>query len=201
MHWLARNSDTFALGFAIARSLTAVRTGVGHGNIDFAAMKPFPVAPEVEEKVLAAHRPFAPAYGERLRELVALIRGRGSLPVLITQAAIWGEGVDPATGAEMAEWPSGVEPMSNGIQVTVNGRVSWRVLELYNDETRAVGRNLGVPVIDLARMMPKDSRLFYDWYHVSNAGAIEAGRILARGLCPLLRDAFPEQKLTKPCNS
>ena len=64
----------------------------------------------------------------------------------------------------------------------MNGELTWRALELYNDVTRRVGAENGVLVIDLAAELPKNSDYYYDFYHFSNKGGDEVGRIIAEHL-------------------
>ena len=47
-----------------------------------------------------------------------------------------------------------------------------------------------VGIIDLARAMPKDSRLFYDFLHYTNDGSVVVGDTVFRGLCPELVKRF-----------
>jgi hypothetical protein len=75
----------------------------------------------------------------------------------------------------------------------LNGKGAWELLEKYNDVTRDLGRRHGVLVIDVARRMPKSSRLFYDFLHFTNEGAAEVARITAAELCPFLARAYPDQ--------
>ena len=60
------------------------------------------------------------------------------------------------------------------------------MLEIYNDVTRAVGREQRALVIDLARALPKDSAYFYDWTHFTNEGAERVAEILNQALVPWL---------------
>lgn len=194
MVWtLSRHSELFALGLAATRSFRATKGGVGHGNIDFAASSHTDVSPEAEAAILAAHQPFLPAYRQRLEQLVATARESGIEPILITQTAMWGEGRDPTTGQIIDQWTTGSERLADGTVVAVNARVSWHVVEAYNDVMRQVGHDAGVHVADLAHLLPKNTLYFYDWMHMSNAGADTVARILAADLCPVLAARFPEQ--------
>jgi len=69
-----------------------------------------------------------------------------------------------------------------------NGTLEWRLLELYNDVTRRVAVAQGLLLIDLARELPKDSRLFYDFLHFTNEGAAKVAEIVAQHLVPRLRE-------------
>jgi hypothetical protein len=102
--------------------------------------------------------------------------------VFVTQPALYGAAIDPETGIDLAK-------------VDVNGRengaLAWRLLEMYNDVTRRVASAKDLWLIDLAREMPKDSRLFYDFLHYTNAGAARVGEIVAIHLDPHLRGRSP----------
>ena len=69
----------------------------------------------------------------------------------------------------------------------------WAILERFNDAMREVGRDRSVAVIDLARLMPKSSRYYYDFLHFSKAGAAEVARIVSRQMCPILAGKAPGQ--------
>jgi hypothetical protein len=80
----------------------------------------------------------------------------------------------------------------------LNGRIAWELLELYNDVARAVGREQDVLVVDLARRLPKSSRLFYDFVHFTNEGSAQVAAIAEETVCPLLARRFPRY-VTSPC--
>ena len=61
----------------------------------------------------------------------------------------------------------------------LNGLAETRLLGHYNDVARAVASSHDVQLIDLARLMPKDSRYFIDFIHFSNEGAAMVGRLVA----------------------
>ena len=100
--------------------------------------------------------------------------------VLITQPILAGEGIDSETGANLATVGIG----------DLNGGVVWKRLELYNDAVRAVGGSENVFVIDLATQLPKDSSLFSDFYHFTNAGSAAIEEIVSVGLCEHLSKEF-----------
>ena len=101
----------------------------------------------------------------------------GITPVLVTQPALFGETIDPTTHIDLRE----VQVNGRG-----NGLLEWRLLELYNDVTREVGAASGVAVIDLAKLMPKDSRYYYDYLHFTNEGAVRVGDIVYAGIASAL---------------
>ena len=178
---LVRNSEAAALLWNGHRTLKATRLGIDDREMNYSALKPRDATLAEEAEVLARHPPhLLQAYARRVEALVDVSRHHGIMPVLITHPALYGPAVDEATGIDLGRIPA--DP--------VNGRVAWRVLELYNRQTRQVARTRVVPLVDLAREMPKSSRLYYDMIHFSNDGAKAVAAILARHLCPLLRRHF-----------
>jgi lysophospholipase L1-like esterase len=129
------------------------------------------------EAFLAEHRSrYLAPYEARLRHLVSRTREGGIEPVLITQPALYGDAIDPTTSVDLAP-------------LDFYGRrasTAWKVLELYNDVTRRVASEAGVLLVELARRMPKDSGLFYDWVHYTNAGSEKVAEIVADDLVPFL---------------
>ncbi len=101
--------------------------------------------------------------------------------MLITQPALYGPGKDEPTGVDLGAIAVG----------ELNGSAMWDILESYNDVTREVGRDEEVLVVDLAAEMPKNSDLYYDFLHFSNAGAKVVAEILADRLTPSLQTKFP----------
>jgi lysophospholipase L1-like esterase len=125
-------------------------------------------------RLVDAHAPFIDGYRERLTALVDRSRAAGIEPILLTQPLLGGDAIDPATGVDLA---TVVEDGGDR-----NGKASWRVLEAYNDVARGLAAARGVMLIDLARLLPKDSRLFVDFMHFSNDGAAAVGHLVGGAL-------------------
>ena len=162
----------------LARTLRAVEAGLDHrAQLDVRSIELRTDPPEEVARVLGEQRPLVERYRERLSRLLDRTREAAIQPVLITQPALLGDSVDPATGVDLG-------------RLDVHGRMAsstrWRQLELYNDVTRSVGRAKEVHIIDLARRLPKDSRLFTDFYHFSPLGAERVAEIVAAELRPVL---------------
>lgn len=179
LNTLAQYSHVVNLGLTIGRSLAASKGGLGHGQLDFKTIPPVGLTAEQRKAQLDEQRQkFIPLFEQRLTQLIEVTKALEIEAVLITQPALWGRGIDPATGVDLG-------PISD---------FYWDRLELYNDVTRRVGAEKGVPVIDLARQMPKDSTYFYDWFHYTKPGAAKVGEIVAAGLEPILAAKFPQFK-------
>ncbi len=68
------------------------------------------------------------------------------------------------------------------------------VLEKYNDVMRNLCKEKDVPCIDLAALMPKNSKYYYDKAHFSNEGADYLSSLLSEQLQPILQSHFPSYK-------
>ncbi|MGH2570865.1 MAG: SGNH/GDSL hydrolase family protein [bacterium] len=185
---LAEHSELFAVVLNMVRHRrTAGVKSLGampkRLNLQVPEYTDFPV--EEEEAVLRSQRRFVPEYESRLKLLMEMARRSGIEPVLITQPALFGDALDDVTQADL-------DRVSIEIYRKMNGFTAWRLLEMYNDVIRRVGREQGVKVIDLAREMPKSSRYYYDYLHYGKEGAAEVARIVAQQLCPVLASKWPE---------
>jgi lysophospholipase L1-like esterase len=185
--WIVEHSATAALFDNIRRTRQARAAGVTHQNIDHAQLqldeaRPVEVSEADRAEVLQLHRErFLPAYRARLQQLIESTREMAALPVLVTQPALCGPARDPETGFDLGRVAIG----------NVNGEVQWEILELYNSVTRDVCRERDAPLIELAELLPKDSRLYYDYYHFTNQGAEKVAEIVANELTPILSRTFP----------
>lgn len=181
---IAERSELLSTALVLYRTAKAYDLGLQNVfYLDLAQAPTATVTPAGVEARLAGLRAGAlPDYRARLTRLVERTRALGMEPILITQPALFGEGVDPTTGVELGPRAWDGEP----------GTVRWPALEAYNDELRAVGAATGTLVIELARGLPKDSALFVDWVHFSNEGGAEVGRRIAEVLGPWLAARHPD---------
>jgi len=156
--------------YRVARTRTE---GFGHEQIDVRTARHLEHDPAVTRDTLAKFSTALPSYAARVAGIVDETRGHAIEPVLVTQPWLNGDAIDPATGVDLST-----------IQVrgAANGRLWWQVQERYNDVTRRVARERGVLLVDAARQMPKDSRLYYDFMHYTNEGAAALGAIVADGV-------------------
>lgn len=148
-----------------------------------------PVPPEVADRLWREQDRRLAAFRERLDELVALDREHGIEPVLITQPTLLG-GVDLRTGID-------TRPMEVELWEKLDGALAWRLLERYNDVTRQLGRQRGVLTVDLARLLPKDSTFFYDFFHFTNQGADRVAVILHHPLAAWLAARYPDHSVPR----
>ena len=171
------HSELAGLAQNLIRVARARDAGFGHGQVDLTTIRHLEHDAANSAATLRKFSEPLPAYASRVAAIVDEARRNGIEPVLVTQPGVYGDAVDPATGVDLST-----------IQVrgAANGRLWWQVQELYNDVTRRTAAERGVLLIDAAREMPKDSRLFYDFMHFTNDGALRLGDIVATGLLPKL---------------
>lgn len=117
------------------------------------------------------------SYRKRIGQLIDTCKRYNIAPVFMTQAILFGQGNDPVTGVNLETFDMGQD---------MNGKCLFEVLELYNSVLKDECSRRNVPVIDLARLMPKNSLYFYDQAHFTNAGALK----LAEVICPELRSVI-----------
>lgn len=190
-NWAARHSAVAALAQNAWRARQARRVPLIQPVLDLRAL-PHDASGRRGRAVARAHKvEFAPGYRERVLGLVQACRQAGIVPVLMTQPALYGPAVDDLTGVDLGTIE--VDPQDG-----TNGAVAWATLEAYNDVLRELGQAQGVPVVDVARQLPKSSRHFYDFVHFTNEGAQAVAGLAARALCPVLAERFP-QHAARPC--
>lgn len=182
--WLLRHSELASLVWLIWRTSTATNLGISNEEIDFKAVPMAAVTEAARAAELAKHGDVQmEAYAARLREMIKLSRDADILPIFITQPVVYGPAVDDVTGVDLGR-----------IRIdNINGSVAWEVLELYNDVTRRVAGEAGVDLIELARTLPKSSRFYYDNIHFTREGSKAVAEVVARQLCPILADRFPDR--------
>ena len=178
---LAERSEVVNFGLNLVRAARARDRGFGHSEIDLATAQHLELNDVEIAKRVSMYRPLLPEFAGRLHEIADVAQTHGIEPVWVTQPALFGDLVDPTTGVDLAK------AQVNG---RGNGHVEWRLLEMYNDETRRVAAERNVLLIDLARELPKDSRYFYDFLHFTNEGSERVGEIIATHLTPHLNARF-----------
>ena len=188
VHRMADCSALAALAVNLRRQRAAQAQGLLHGTVMHdpgLSQTVEPLSDDERQKELDRHRgEFLPGYESRLRHLIAMTRGFGIEPVLMTQPVLCGPVQDDATGIDLALIRTG----------NVDGKTQWDVLELYNDLTRRVAAEEMVLLIDLARRLPKSSRYYYDWLHYNNDGAEAVAEIVDADLAPWLAERFPQYR-------
>ena len=167
----------FDLLMNFKRYMRAKRWNLVHYAKDIKKLNDYTTLQISEEKQaieLQQHRmKYLKGYEERLSRLVALTKGEGIDPIIITQPLLWGVGVDDMTSVDL----STIE-----IRKGLSSGLYWRILESYNDVSKKVGQEKSILVIDLAHNLEKNPIYYYDGIHFTNEGAEEVSRIIYRQL-------------------
>ena len=114
-------------------------------------------------------------YVERLRAFVGVTRGLGAQPILLTQ------------------------PLADIRNEFTPAWADLNAQERFNEFVRRVGRELDVPVIDLAREIAatpgwnEPMKVFYDGMHVTDEGSRLYARVVADRLEPIIRSVGSER--------
>jgi len=110
-----------------------------------------------------------PAYRARLCSIIDICKQDNIRPVFITQPLAVDSSSPPG------KW-----------------KLFWLELQPYNQTTRKVASEKGIPCIDLAQQLPADSALFYDMLHFTNKGAERVSDIIYHGLQPWLDSTYTQ---------
>jgi lysophospholipase L1-like esterase len=162
----------------------AWKKGLIHKEIDFSTLKDTLFSNEYCAASLTRQEKFLSAYKTRIDSLIKLCRTNGIEPIWLTQPSLYGDYTDPDT---MLNMKNKAVP---GSSPATNYELADKILEKYNDVIRSFSGN--IKVVDLAKLMPKKTSLYYDNIHFTNKGAAEVGRILATGLSGYLKNKIKE---------
>ena len=185
-HYIFWNSEVLNLCLNLVRGWRAQKfNNTTNAVLVLDSSRRLILSDSVMQKRLAAQAPFIAGYKRRVEQLADTCLAWGILPVFVTQPNQFGFGKDPVTGTDLALFPC--DPNDDQL----NGGLMWEMLERYNDVVRGLPVEKGVPVIDLARLMPKNSLYYYDMSHFTNRGAEEVSGILATAMIPVLRRYLP----------
>jgi len=182
--WVEDNSEILSFGQNIDRCRRAKARQLSHHQIDVEKLGYTDLEEKsiVERKLLNESK-FLILFEKRLENLIRISRKANIIPVFITQPVLYGHGIDPVTGVDL-----GKIKMADGF----SGSLNWKILELYNQKTREVGKKNDVLVIDLATKMPKNSALYYDVMHYTNQGSEVVAKIIFNDLIPHIKKNFPQ---------
>ena len=133
------------------------------------------------QQTLDKLKPDVVNYSGRLKTIISICKQANILPIFLTQPCLLGEGIDDVTRIDLATYPFR----------NINGRLQWLELEMYNDETRRVCNENNVMVIDLAHLLPKSTKYFYDAFHYNNNGCKKINELIAIPVLNYLTNKFP----------
>jgi lysophospholipase L1-like esterase len=113
-------------------------------------------------------------FGRNLATLAGITKAQGAQMLFVTQASTWNSQIDP--NAVRWHW-------LNYVDGTVYREdLMDRALEAYNEEMRRVAVAQGVPVLEVAHLIPKSLEYFYDDMHFNPKGVALYASLVARCL-------------------
>lgn len=175
---LARNSELINVLLNVVRTNDAKSKNLTDTYLDLNRADSMRLSDKKIADYLKNEEEWVRAYRDRLDTIIDLCVANNIKPIFITQPCLPGAGSDPVTNVSLETLKIGNNQ---------NGKLWWTMLEKYNDGTRQVAKEKNIPLIDLARLLPKSSKYFYDIIHFTNDGSEKTAGILYDSLTLLLR--------------
>jgi lysophospholipase L1-like esterase len=119
------------------------------------------------------------AYADRIRRLARAARQRGLRLVLVTQPTLWDDFLNPLAEQRLAFARTFPEPRKWEYLRPGNLREQ---MDRFNLRLKAVAKETGTELVDLASLMSGEASSFYDDFHFSEKGARQFARLLAEQL-------------------
>ena len=130
-------------------------------------------------------RPALDEYRRNLTRLVRAAQERGVAVVLMTQPSLWRDDLDERERALL--WWGGVgDFQAPGARVPFyTASALARGIDAYNAVLLEVAAATGAEALDLAAAIPRDTSMFFDDMHFTEAGAARVAQVVAAGLAGL----------------
>jgi lysophospholipase L1-like esterase len=119
-------------------------------------------------KRLNEEQAFIGPYKQSIREFAEICKKNNIKLIFVAQSILFSDEKDLMTNVDLGLLKTG----------EINGKTRAYILKMYNKSTFDVAEEMGVPFINLAARLPKDSRMFYDGYHFTNDGADLAAEMI-----------------------
>jgi hypothetical protein len=180
-----RNSEVLNVVVAYLRNRKAISLGLLSEFADF-KVKKFDVLALSEDTIrhaLRLQQPLANGYERRMRALIDTCIRYNIKPVLVTQPMLCGKAIDSISGMDLAKVK---------IVRGVNGELWSRKLDMYNAVLKRLAQEYRLLCIDLAAMMPRSTRYYYDFVHYTNEGTQKVVELITPQLEAYLKNEFPQ---------
>lgn len=150
---------------------SAYKKGLIHKEVDFKQLRDTTYTPAYVQETIAKQKNYLSGYQARLQEIISICKANHIQPVLITQPSLYGSFTDSTTGIKMDLKFHESNPGKNNL-------LQEQVLEEYNNVVRSFSNQ--ATVIDLAKLMPKNTVYYYDFIHFNKQGAAKVADILSK---------------------
>lgn len=169
---LLKKTETGALVENLYRYRLAYNKGLVHREVNYSKQERLHIDSLTIAKRLAAQPAYLAAYKKRVLALDSVCRVNSIKAIFLTQPTLFGSFVDPETGLDFTELKTGEHK---------NALLDGKILQLYNAALLQLKQD-GITVIDMARAMPLNSKLYYDFTHYTTEGTQVFGKLLSDSL-------------------
>lgn len=119
-------------------------------------------------------------YKYLLNAWIDFVQQKGVRAILLTQPTLWREGLTEQEKEKL--WFGWAPPGPSNTKRYFSVKVLNKAMEMYNQTMLDVCRERQVECVDMAKLLPKDSSLFFDDCHFRESGALLVAYIFARYL-------------------
>jgi lysophospholipase L1-like esterase len=168
----------------ISRAGKAKKAGLNHQFIsDISKAEKLKMDDTAVMRCLKKEEKYLTGYKNRLGEFAKICQDNNIKLIFVAQTILFSDEEDLFTNVYLGDVKTG----------QINGKTRAYILKMYNKVTFDFAASMGLPFINLAARLPKDSRFFYDGYHFTNDGAeISAGiiydEIVSKNLIPEIKN-------------
>lgn len=152
----------------------AYKKGLIHKEVDFKTLPDTMLSQANRQQEILYQQKYLAGYQTRLQQMITLCKTNHITPVLLTQPSLYGLYTDSATGIKMDYKYFAAD---GNIR---NNMLQEQILEEYNNVVRSFMKQ--TPVIDLSKLMPKNTIYYYDFIHYNKQGAKKVATLLANEL-------------------
>lgn len=168
---LLNKTEIGATVFQLYTIRSAYKKGLIHKDVDFSKLRDTTYTPAYFQETIANQKKYVTGYKGRLQEIINICKANNIRPLLLTQPSLYGSFTDSTTGIKM-------DLKFHESNPTKNNLLQEQVLEEYNNIVRSFSTQ--ATVIDLAKLMPKNTAYYYDFIHFNKAGAAKVAEILGK---------------------
>ena len=185
--FVLKYSETCNLVLAILRNKRAIKHGLTNSYIDLTYKKydSLVISKAKMNDELKKQEPLVMNYRERVRKLIDTCIKSDIYPILLTQPVLFGDVIDSVSKVNL-----GNIKQSEG----VNGTLYDKKITAYNDVLKQLSVEYNIPCIDLASMLPKNSRYYFDFVHYTNDGTQKIAELISPQISSCLSEKFPEYR-------
>ncbi|MEJ8841065.1 SGNH/GDSL hydrolase family protein [Lacibacter sp. H375] len=170
---LLNKTEIGATVFQLYNIRSAYKKGLIHKEVNYNQLKDTTYTPAYIQESISKQKNYLHGYQSRLQEIVNICEANSIKPILLTQPSLYGAFTDSISGVRMDLKFHESNPGKNNL-------LQEQVLEEYNNVVRSFSAQ--ATVIDLAKLMPKNTAYYYDFIHFNKQGAAKVAEILATSL-------------------